>query len=113
MALVDSLLKLMSAQGADVLVIPSTEPPWLAKRGEPRPLSMPALGRDMVQAMVEELVAAPLRERLGRGESVESQYTAADGQLHMVLVEPRAAGPRLTLRRATAEDPARSSTGGQ
>jgi twitching motility protein PilT len=110
MALVDSLLKLMSAQGADVLVIPSTEPPWLDKRGEPRPLSMPALGRDMVEAMVEELLDGPQRERLGRGESVEAEYLAAGGQPHVVLVEPRSDGPRLTLRRATAEDAPRSAT---
>jgi len=109
MALVDSLLKLMSSQGADVIVIPSTEAPRLERRGEPRPLSMPALGRDMVEAMVEELVDAPARERLGRGESVETQYSAADGP-YMVLVEPRGDGPRLTLRRAGAEDATRSST---
>jgi twitching motility protein PilT len=110
MALVDSLLNLMSAQGADVLVIPSSEPPWLDKRGEVRPLSMPALGRDMVEAMVEDLVDAPRRELLAAGHAVETQYTAGDGKLHAVLVEPRADGPRLTLRRTTAEDAARSST---
>lgn len=110
MALVDSLLKLMSAQGADVLVIPSTEAPRLERNGQPRPLSMPPLGRDMVESMVDELVDAPLRERLGRGESVETQYAGGDGQPHVVLVEPRGDGPRLTLRLAGAEDATRSST---
>ena len=110
MALVDSLLKLMSSQAADVIVIPSAEAPRLERGGEPRPLSMPPLGRDMVEAMVGELVDAPLRERLGRGESVETPYAAADGP-YAVLVEPRGDGPRLTIRRAGAEDVTRSSTG--
>jgi twitching motility protein PilT len=109
MALVDSLLKLMSSQAADVIVIPSAEAPRLERRGEPRPLSMPPLGRDMVEAMVAELVGAPQREPLGRGESVETQYAAADGP-YTVLVEPRGDGPRLTIRRVGAEDATRSST---
>lgn len=110
MALVDSLLKLMSSQGADVIVIPSTEAPRLERRGEPRPLSMPPLGRDMVEAMVDELVDRPLREQLARGESVETQYAAGGEGPFGVLVEPRGDGPRLTIRRAGAEDATRSST---
>jgi len=108
--LVDSLLKLVSAQGADVLVIPSAEPPWLEKRGEPKALSMPALGRDMVEAMVEPLTDAAQRERLAAGSSVETTYAAEDGERYTVLVEPRAEGPRLTLRLVTAETASRSST---
>lgn len=109
MALVDSLLKLLAAQGADVLVIPSTEPPWLEKHGEPRPLSMPALGRDMVEAMVEDLLDDGLQERLAAGQLVETLYAADDGQPYGVLVEPRADGPRLTLRHLTPVDPAQTS----
>src|SRR5690606_4633332 len=109
MALVDSLLKLLAAQGADVIVIPSTEPPWLERRGEPRPLSMPALGRDMVEAMVEDLLDQAQRERLAAGHGVETQYVADDGQAYAALVEPRADGPRLTLRRAGAEPAAQAS----
>lgn len=110
MALVDSLLKLMSAQGAEMLVIPSTEPPWLDKRGELRTLSMPALGRDMVEAMVEDLLDAPLRAQLAAGQAVETRYAAADGLPYVVLVEPRADGPRLTLRRADLEATTQTST---
>lgn len=110
MALVDSLLKLLSSQGADVLVIPSAEPPWLVKRGEPRPLSMPALGRDMVEAMIEDVLDAPTREQLAAGQTVETHYSSDDGQAYAVLAEPRADGPRLTLRRAGAETSANSST---
>jgi len=102
-ALVDSLLKLLSSQGADVLVIPSTEPPWLEKRGEPRPLSMPPLGRDMVDAMLEELLEPPLHGQLAEGQSIETDYQSEDGEHYGVLVEPRADGPRLTLRRASAD----------
>jgi twitching motility protein PilT len=99
----------MSAQGADVLVIPSTEAPRLERNGQPRPLSMPPLGRDMVEAMVDELVDAPRRERLSRGESVAVEYAAAGGP-YAVVIEPHAEGPRLTLRLAGTEDATRSST---
>jgi twitching motility protein PilT len=109
MALVDSLLKLVSAQGADVLVIPSTEAPRLERRGQPQSLSMPPLGRDMVEAMVEELVDAPRYARFSQGEAVETQYASDGGATYAVLVEPRADGPRLTLRRAGAEDATRVS----
>ncbi|MEM9457339.1 MAG: PilT/PilU family type 4a pilus ATPase [Myxococcota bacterium] len=113
-ALVDSLLKLLSAQGADVLVIPSTEPPWLEKRGEPKSLSMPALGRDMVEAMVEELADEAHRERLAAGASIETYYQAEDQaedrERYAVLVEPRSDGPRLTLRHVTSDPASLSST---
>ncbi len=109
-ALVDSLLKLLSSQGADVLVIPSTEPPWLEKRGEPRPLSMPALGRDMVDAMLEELLEPPMPEQLAKGRSVETDYQSEDGERYGVLVEPRTEGPRLTLRRVSADAESQVST---
>lgn len=110
MALVDSLLKLVSAQSADVLVIPSAEPPWLDRRGETRQLSMPALGRDMVEAMVEELVEPADHERLTAGETVEARYQAEGGEVYQVLAELRSDGPRLTLRRTAAPSGARSST---
>lgn len=112
MALVDSLLKLMASQAADVIVIPSTEAPRLERNGEPRPLSMPPLGRDMVAAMVDELVDAPLRQQLERGQPVEARHEAAGGEAYEVLVEPRSDGPRLTLRRAGAEGATRSSAAG-
>ncbi len=106
MALVDSLLNLMSAQGADVLVIPCDEPPWLDKRGEPKTLSMPALGRDMVEAMVEELAAT---EALAKGDTVETSYEADDGEGYTVLIEPRPEGPRLTFRLASAPEVSNSA----
>ena len=109
MALVDSLLKLMSAQNADVLVIPSTEPPWLERDGEPRPLSMPSLGADMVEAMIEELVEPAQRERLDGGAAVETHYEDDQGLAYGVRIEPRAEGPRLTLRRADADEAAEAS----
>ena len=97
MALVDSLLKLMSAQSADVMVIPSSEPPWLDRRGETRPLSMPALGRDMVEAMVEELVEPAARERLEANETVELAYEADDGGRYLVGCEFSACELRVDL----------------
>ncbi|MCH9686560.1 MAG: PilT/PilU family type 4a pilus ATPase [Deltaproteobacteria bacterium] len=104
MALVDSLLNLMSAQGADVLVIPSTEPPWLDKRGEPRPLSMPALGRDMVETIANDLRGAAADEPLVPGQNIETEYRADDGERYDVVIEPRPDGPRLTFRRPGATD---------
>lgn len=110
MALVDSLLNLMSAQRADLLVIPSTEPPWLSKRGEPQTLSMPALGRDMVESMLQDLLDSSQRQSLGEGHNVETSYDAEDGNTYGVLVEPRADGPRLTLRHKSEDTATQSST---
>ncbi len=92
--LVDSLLQLLTAQGADTLVIPASRPPWLEKRGERQPLSMPPLG----PAMVQELIA-----ELGVTEGDDAEHRTPDGRRFFVSVQQRDDGPQLTLRHANAE----------
>lgn len=103
MALVDSLLKLLAAQNADALIIPPADPPQLERSGEPRALSMPALGRDMVEAMAQELLDEPGLAALAAGRGVTAHYEA-EGTRYGVRIEPRADGPHVTLR-LPSEDP--------
>jgi len=99
MAVVDSLLQLLVSQGADALVIPPGEPPRLERDGEPRALSMPYPGDEIVMTMVEEVATPQERESLETGKVVETQYTAEDGQEYLVRIEPRAGRVRLVFRR--------------
>jgi twitching motility protein PilT len=105
MAVVDSLLKLLAAQGADALVVPSGEPPSLLRAGEPRPLSMPDPGPEFVAAVVHDVTDEAARARLSAGEAVEGTYVAGDGTRYAVRVEPSARGPRVVLRTGNAPVP--------
>lgn len=98
MAVVDSLLKLIAAQGADALVIPPGEPPSLEKGGEPKQLSMPYPGDDIVAMMVEEVADEAQRQQLSGGTIVETRYTSDDDALYNVRLEPRDGKIRLVFR---------------
>lgn len=99
MAVVDSLLQLLVSQGADALVIPPGEPPRLERDGEPKALSMPYPGDEIVMTMVEEVTTAEERASLEAGNGVDTQYTSEDGQEYLVRIEPRAGRVRLVFRR--------------
>ena len=99
MAVVDSLLQLLVSQGADALVIPPGEPPRLERDGEPKALSMPYPGDEIVMTMVEEVATAEERASFEAGNAVDTQYTSADGQEYLVRIEPRAGRVRLVFRR--------------
>lgn len=109
MAVVDSLLRLISAQGADALIIPSGEPPSLEKQGEPRPLSMPDPGPEFVEIVVEEVADPSARARLAAGEPVEAAYVASDGTSYRVRIDPSPRGPRVVFRTGAAGDGARGA----
>jgi len=109
MALVDALLKLLPAQRADGIVIPASESPWLEQRGVVKPLSMPALGRETVEAMAAELFDPRERETSAAGHTVEARYKGQTGQIYIALLEPHATGPRLTIRLADEHTAAISS----
>lgn len=99
MAVVDSLLQLLVSQGADALVIPPGEPPRLERDGEPKALSMPYPGDEIVMTMVEEVATPEERASLEAGNSVDTQYTSEDGHEYQVRIEPRAGRVRLVFRR--------------
>ncbi|MEW6270893.1 MAG: PilT/PilU family type 4a pilus ATPase [Thermodesulfobacteriota bacterium] len=96
MAAVDGLLSLLVAQGADTLTLVEGKAPELTRGGEPRPLSMPPLGGELLRRFVEEVRAAGARERYsfsGKGGTVEFEVE---------IEEPH----RMCFRRADAAAPA-------
>ncbi|MEM6992808.1 MAG: PilT/PilU family type 4a pilus ATPase [Myxococcota bacterium] len=110
MAVVDSLLKLIVSQSADALVIVPGEAPRLEKDGEPRPLSMPYPGDDIVMTMVAEVASPDERDQLQAQQGVETRYTSDDGETYMVRIEPRGERVRMAFRRpGTEAEPAANS----
>lgn len=103
MAVVDSLLKLIVSQGADALIFVPDEAPRLEKDGEPRPLSMPYPGDDIVHTMVHEVATSEDRKRLEADEGVETRYTSDDGETYLVKIEARGGRIRLAFRRPKPE----------
>lgn len=99
---VDSLLKIVAAQGADALVLPPDAPPFLDKAGETKPLSMPALGEELLQMALEELTTPEHRTSLRENGSVLVPY-AFEGMAFEVTIELVAGQPRLTFRREGSE----------
>lgn len=98
MAVVDSLLRLIPAQGADALIIPPGDAPSLEKNGEPQQLSMPYPGDELVEEMLREVTSNEERTQLQEHKLVETRYTADDGTEYVVRIEARATGRRLTFR---------------
>ena len=103
MNVVDSLLQLIVSQGADALILPPGQPPSLESKGEPRALSMPYPGDEIVTQMVEDVTSADERAQLDRGDVLETTYAAADGERYVVRIEPRNPGVWVSFRRPEAE----------
>jgi len=74
MAIVDSLLKLVTMRGADSLVVRSGEVPFLTKGGEKLALSMPTPGADVVSAILEQVTAADELARLENDGRLSAHY---------------------------------------
>lgn len=103
MNVVDSLLKLIVSQNADALVIAPGESPRLEKGGEPKPLSMPYPGDEIVETMIAEVATPQQRDDLAAERSVETEYASDDGERYHVRLEPRGSGVRMVFRRPKAE----------
>jgi twitching motility protein PilT len=97
MAVVDSLLRLIAAQGADGLLFVPGQPPALDKGGTVRPLSMPDPGPEFIAAILDETLPPAEHERLARDAGVETTYVA-DGVEYFVRVATGSAGPRVSFR---------------
>ena len=74
MAIVDSLLQLVTVRGAAALVMPAGEVPYLEKQGDATRLSMPVPGKDIVEAILKDVLAPEERARL----PVETVYRGRD-----------------------------------
>ncbi|HUH05227.1 MAG TPA: PilT/PilU family type 4a pilus ATPase [Kofleriaceae bacterium] len=106
MPAIDSLLRLMTVRGAEVLVVAAGEVPVLRRGGEPSNLSMPPLDAVLVSTFIAELTTDEQRAEIERAAKVEVPYALEDGAAFSVLIERRANGPRLTLRTGAAAKPA-------
>jgi twitching motility protein PilT len=95
---VDALLRLITAQGADALVLPPGEPPFLEKAGEAQRLSMPQLEAEVLAIVLEEVTGPEQRNALERDGHVETDYALPSGEHFVVLVERRASGLRFAFR---------------
>ena len=102
---VDSLLKLVQAQGADALLLPSDAPPSLEKGGKPQPLSMPPLGDDVMNMALEELTTAEERETLSSTGTLMVRHATAEGRAFDVTIELRSGRPRFTFRAEGESNP--------
>jgi twitching motility protein PilT len=98
---VDSLLKLVESQGADALVLRSDAPPSLQKGGEPKPLSMPPLGDDVLAMALEELTTDEQRAQLSSTGSLNVRHVVAEGRAFDVSIELRSGRPRFVFRTET------------
>ncbi len=87
MAVVDSLLKIISVKNADALILSSTEPPYLEERGETRQLSMPALDHEVIERILGEVFNEQQRRSLSDTGSVNGQYTMNGQEVFAVGAE--------------------------
>jgi twitching motility protein PilT len=101
MAIVDSLLQLVTVRGADALVMPPGEVPFLEKRGDATRLSMPVPGKDIVDAILKDVLAPEQRTRL----PVDTVYRGRDASFD-VRVEALGGGYHFTFRLRAEEQPA-------
>ena len=96
MAIVDSLLKLVAVRGADALVVASGEVPCLTKGDADLPLSMPALGAEMIDTILGEVLAEPPPG--SAAGPIRGSYRSPDGAAFEVVLRATEAGHRLTFR---------------
>jgi twitching motility protein PilT len=96
--LVDPLLKLVEAQGAQGLVVRASAPPALDKRGQSTPLSMPSLDAEMLSMVLDDVTTAEQRAEVDNGVAVETQYKSGDGKRWTVIVDRPGGELRMLFR---------------
>ena len=87
MAIVDSLLRLVSVRGADTLVVQSGEVPFLLKGSAKQDLSMPIPGKDVIAAMLTEVADETGRAELDNGGKHRSRYSCDETSFSVDLVQ--------------------------
>ncbi len=94
MAAIDALLKLVSVQKADALIVASERVPLLKKAGVDLALSMPQVNHEMVLIFAEELVDVAQLASIKAGGTVRIDHQVDD---IMFAAELRGEGRRLHL----------------
>ncbi len=100
MAIVDSLLKLVTVRGADALIMRAGEVPVLERGDSASKLSMPVPGDDIVQAILSDVASAPERGTLTSSGRLRTQYTC-DATRFDVVVESTESGYHFAFRIAS------------
>ncbi len=97
MAIVDSLLKLVTVRGADALIMRAGEVPFLERGNSVNKLSMPALGDDIVQAILTDVAAASDRQALDASGTLATTYES-DNTAFSVRIDRSDAGYHFAFR---------------
>lgn len=74
MAAVDALIRLITAQSADALLLASDQVPRLSRAGATQPLSMPPVGRAMMESFVAEVLSPDQMAQARSAESTVVEY---------------------------------------
>ena len=98
MAAIDSLLKLMEAQGADALVITAGEVPTLRRAGAPVKLSMPSIPAELASTFVGEVISNEKPADIPGEDPRTGSYISEDGKRFSFEVSLRSSGHKLILR---------------
>src|SRR5688572_16894733 len=106
--IVDALLDLLVAQGADALVLEPDRAPVLQRASGNQPLSMPGMAPEMLVDVLTGVTTEAQREELARGGSLRTEYVTANGTAYAVLVERHGRAHRFTFRRHGTEPAATS-----
>lgn len=97
MAIVDSLLKLVTVRGADALIMRAGEVPFLERGDTASKLSMPVPGDDIVQAILRDVASESDRSVLETRGSLATTYQC-DAASFAVRVEKCDAGYHFAFR---------------
>jgi twitching motility protein PilT len=98
MAAIDSLLKILAAQGGDAMLISSGKAPVLRRGDESVPFSMPPLQHDLVVSFLEGIVDERQLAAVERDQTLDAIYTA-EGNTFAVHVARQGATLTLDFRR--------------
>lgn len=97
MAIVDSLLKLVTVRGADALIMRAGEVPFLERGETASKLSMPVPGADIVEAILRDVASESDRSALETRGSLATTYRS-DATAFAVHIEKSASGYHFAFR---------------
>jgi twitching motility protein PilT len=105
MAAIDSLLKILAAQGGDAMLVSSGKAPVLRRGDASVPFSMPPLQHELVVSFLEGIVDARQLADFERDQTLDAVYTV-EGNTFAVHVARQGAALTLDFRRTTGRRPA-------
>ena len=107
MATVDTLLRYIELQKADGLRLETSRPPALLFGTTARALSMPALGTDLIEKFLAEIVAADILEQMRTPTGASAWYEAERVGGFRIAAQATGAGLAVSFRPAAGPDAGR------